>query len=54
MIEATVILAQLLRVYHFSWPEKQSVEPILSLVWTTKQSLRFSVEKISSENRVNS
>ena len=54
MIEATVILAQLLRAYRFSWPENQTVEPILSLVWTTKQSLRFNVETISSENRVNS
>lgn len=53
MIEATVILAQLLRAYRFSWPEDQTVEPILSLVWTTKQSLRFNVETISSENRVN-
>ena len=46
MIEATVILAQLLRAYRFSWTEGQTVKPVLSLVWTTKQSMRFNVEPI--------
>lgn len=46
MIEATVILAQLLRAYRFSWVEKQTVEPILSLVLTTKNAMRFNVEAI--------
>jgi hypothetical protein len=46
MIEATVILAQLLRAYRFSWTEGQTVKPVLSLVWKTKQSMRFNVEPI--------
>ncbi|MFT4908525.1 MAG: putative RND superfamily exporter protein/cytochrome P450 [Oleispira sp.] len=48
MIEATVILSQLLRHYRFSWAENQTVEPILSLVWTTKKSMRFNVEAITN------
>jgi cytochrome P450 len=48
MIEATVILAQLLRAYRFSWTEGQTVKPVLSLVWTTKESMRFTVEPIQS------
>ncbi|MFT5594733.1 MAG: putative RND superfamily exporter protein/cytochrome P450 [Oceanicoccus sp.] len=47
MIEATVIMAQLLRTYRFSWVEGQTVKPILSLVWTTKQPMRFKVERIN-------
>jgi len=48
MIEAAVIIGQLLRSYRFIWPEGQKVEPILSLVWTTKKSMRFKVEPITS------
>jgi cytochrome P450 len=47
MIEATVIIAQLIRAYRFTWPEGQNVEAILSLVWTTKQSLKFNIEPIA-------
>jgi predicted RND superfamily exporter protein/cytochrome P450 len=47
MIEATVIFSQLLRHYRFSWAENQTVEPILSLVWTTKNSMRFNVEAVN-------
>jgi len=50
MIEATVILGQLLRSYRFSWPEGQSVEPILSLVWTTKKSMNFIIKPITNKN----
>ena len=50
MIEATVILSQLLRHYKFTWAENQTVEPILSLVWTTKKSMRFNVEAINTQS----
>ncbi len=48
MIEAAVIIGQLVRNYRFTWPEGQKVEPILALVWTTKQSMRFKIEPITS------
>lgn len=51
MIEATVIIAQLIRAYRFTWPEGQNVEAILSLVWTTKQSLKFNIEPIVQPQR---
>jgi len=50
MIEATVILGQLLRSYRFNWPEGQTFEPILSLVWTTKKSMNFIIEPITNKN----
>lgn len=46
MIEATVIMAQLLKRYRFSWVEGQALQPVLSLVWTTKQPMQFKVEPI--------
>ena len=48
MLEAAVILGQLLRRYRFTWSEGQKIEPILSLVWTTKSSMRFKVEAIAT------
>jgi len=51
MIEATVILAQLLKRYQFSWVEGQSLEPILSLVWTTKKPMRFNVSPIDHQQK---
>lgn len=51
MIEATVILAQLLKRYQFSWVEGQNLEPILSLVWTTKKPMRFNVSPIDHQQK---
>ena len=49
MIEAAVIIGQLLRSYRFSWPEGQKVEPALSLVLTTKSALQFKVEALTQK-----
>jgi len=57
MIEATVIMAQLLKHYRFSWVEGQTLEPVLSLVWTTKQPMKFkadAIERVQSERTQNS
>lgn len=47
MLEAGIVLAQLIRNYRFEWIPGQDMRPVLRLVWTTHNGIRFKITPLT-------